>query len=195
MLLLCATAHTATVTVDLKNMSGAPATEAMVIFDPQTPVAQGAPHTAVIDQVDKHFVPHVNVVQTGTSVDFPNADHIRHQVFSFSEAKKFSLKLYAGSPRADIIFDKPGLVVLGCNIHDSMVAFVGVVDTPYFATTGASGSVEINLPPGEYQLRIWHPNLKTSLAKQHVTVTAATIKIPLRLDLSGTGDLVAAWPE
>ncbi len=84
-------------------------------------------------------MPRVTVVRTGTAVTFPNSDHIRHQVYSFSHAKIFTLKLYAGSPQHAVVFDQPGLVVLGCNIHDRMVAFVGVVDSPYFAKTDGFG--------------------------------------------------------
>ena len=90
--------------------------------------------------MNKHFVPRVSVVRTGTAITFPNSDHIRHQVYSFSPAKAFTLKLYAGSPKTPVMFDHPGLVVLGCNIHDNMVAFMGVVDSPYFAKTDGLGN-------------------------------------------------------
>ena len=85
---------------------------------------------AKIDQVNKEFVPLVSVVQTNTEITFPNSDNIRHSVYSFSPAKVFSLKLYAGKSAAPVIFDKAGLVVLGCNIHDLMVSWLLVVDTP-----------------------------------------------------------------
>jgi plastocyanin len=115
-----------------------------VIFDPLDRTPPGGHASAVVDQVHKHFVPRVSVIRTGTAVTFPNSDNIRHQVYSLSDAKKFTLKLYAGSPKVEVLFDKPGLVVLGCNIHDSMVAFVAVVDTPYFGKVPDSGVLTLD---------------------------------------------------
>ncbi len=123
----------------------------------------------VIDQIDKEFVPLVSVMQTGTAVHFPNKDNIRHHVYSFSPTKIFALKLYAGTPSSPIIFDKPGEVVLGCNIHDHMLAYVYVVDTPYFAKTGQDGVARIeNLADGNYDVRVWHPNQRVASANQTV---------------------------
>jgi hypothetical protein len=99
----------------------------------------------------------VSVVQVGTPVQFPNRDPIRHHVYSFSAAKTFEIKLYAGTPAAPIVFDKPGDVVLGCNIHDHMLAYVYVVDTPWFAKTDKDGQARIEgVPAGEYDLHLWH---------------------------------------
>ena len=90
---------------------------------------------AVVDQVDKEFTPKVNAILVGTSVIFPNHDNVRHQVYSFSPAKRFELPLYAGVPAQPVVFDTPGVVVLGCNIHDWMVGYVYVSESPYFAKT------------------------------------------------------------
>ncbi len=76
---------------------------------------------AIMDQRNLAFVPDVLVVQTGTAVDFPNSDQVRHQVYSFSDAKTFQLALYAGRAHAPVVFNRAGLVTLGCNIHDSML--------------------------------------------------------------------------
>jgi plastocyanin len=128
-----------------------------------SPVAGSAPPVtgvsrAVIDQISKTFVPLVSVIRTGTEVRFPNSDNIRHSIFSFSPAKVFTSKLYSGKQAAPEIFDKPGMIVLGCNIHDQMVAWVVVVDTPYFGKTGSDGTVLLkDLPPGDYLLRTWYP--------------------------------------
>ena len=92
--------------------------------------------TAVMDQKNRMFIPHVLAVQTGTAVRFPNSDDIRHHVYSFSPAKPFQLPLYKGTPANPVVFDAPGVVTLGCNIHDQMSAFIVVVDTPYFERTG-----------------------------------------------------------
>ncbi len=123
--------------------------------------AAGAPGEAMIDQKDKEFVPRVIVVRAGTQVHFPNSDNIRHHVYSFSPAKTFEIPLYKGTPAAPIRFDQPGVVVLGCNIHDWMSAYVFVSETPYFATTGANGRAVLrDLPPGRYEVELWHPQLK-----------------------------------
>jgi plastocyanin len=111
-----------------------------------------------VDQVDKQFAPKVTAVAVGTSVFFPNNDNVRHQVYSFSPAKRFELPLYAGVPAQPILFDKPGVVILGCNIHDWMVAYVYVSESPYFAKTGVNGKAALaDLPPRAYAVRVWHP--------------------------------------
>jgi plastocyanin len=117
------------------------------------------PRDEIVDQVDKEFLPKVQAVLVGTPVSFPNRDSVRHQVYSFSPAKKFELPLYSGVPQA-VVFDKPGVVVLGCNIHDWMIGYVYVSESPYFAKTGADGKAVIaDLPPREYVVRVWHPQL------------------------------------
>jgi plastocyanin len=150
---------------------------------------------AIIDQINKKFVPRVSVVRAGTTITFPNSDRIRHQVYSFSPAKTFTLKLYAGSPNTPVTFDRAGLVVLGCNIHDNMVAFIGVVDSPYFAKTVASGAATLNLPAGRYRLRVWHPNAVAAIPTREITVAAAPLSIPLTIDVDSASTTVAAWPE
>jgi plastocyanin len=183
----------APVDVTVTASSGSPE-NTVLIFDPLNATPPPGHDTAVIDQIDKRFVPHISVVRTGTVVTFPNSDHIRHQVYSFSPAKVFSLKLYAGSPSAPITFDKPGLVVLGCNIHDRMVAFVGVVDTPYFALANPAGKAVLNLPAGRYRLRVWHPDLARPVATQELAVGQTGLSIALSIDIDAAPGAVAAWP-
>jgi plastocyanin len=125
-----------------------------------TPAGAPAAASAIIDQVDKSFVPYVAVMRAGTSVRFPNSDKIRHHVYSFSPAKRFELPLYAGKEAPPVQFDRVGIVVMGCNIHDWMVGYAYVVDTPYFAKTASDGSARIpGLPAGDYVVRIWHPEM------------------------------------
>ena len=120
-----------------------------------------------MDQVDKQFKPRVLPVQTGTSVDFPNSDKILHHVYSFSAAKTFELPLYKDKPAAPVLFDEPGVVTLGCNVHDWMIGYVVVVDTPWFAKTGKDGKISIkDAPPGDYKAYIWHSD---STAKNQLT--------------------------
>ena len=182
------------VTMEVKTKSGASAEDTLIIFDPLDSTAAPSHDAAIIDQINKRFAPRVSVIRTGTSVAFPNSDHIRHQVYSFSDPKPFTLKLYAGSPKTDVVFDKPGLVVLGCNIHDTMVAFVGVVDSPYFAKLPTSGSSTLDLPPGRYRVRVWHPSLVAPLPPREITVAAAPAALPLMVDLDASREVVAPWP-
>jgi plastocyanin len=130
---------------------------------------------AIVDQQDKQFVPYVRPILVGTEVIFPNKDDIRHHVYSFSPAKKFELPLYKGAQAPPVKFDKPGLVVLGCNIHDWMLGYVYVLETPYFDTTAANGHARIaDMPAGTYQVQVWHPRLPEGAApaSQRVTIAA-----------------------
>ena len=134
------------------------------------PAAAGT--RAVMDQRNTAFVPGVLPVQAGTSVSFPNSDSVQHQVYSFSAAKSFELPLYAGTPLEPVRFDTPGVVVVGCNIHDWMIGHIVVLDTPHFGKTGADGRVRLQAPPGVYRLRIWHARLPVALERE-ITLAAA----------------------
>jgi plastocyanin len=196
-MLCCAIAQAAgagMVTVNVATKSGSAAEDAVIFFDPLDATPAPAHAVASIDQINKQFVPRVSVVRTGTAVSFPNSDNIRHQVYSFSPAKIFTLKLYAGLPSSPIMFDKPGLVVMGCNIHDNMVGYLGVVDTPYFAKTPASGTVTMNLPAGRYRLQVWHPDLATAASTQDIAVRDAPLSVPVVIDLATSPASVAPWP-
>lgn len=122
-------------------------------------------------QRDRSFQPGTLVVQTGTSVSFPNEDTVRHHVYSFSTINPFEIKLYVGTPARPVVFDKAGTAVLGCNIHDQMVGFIHVVDTPHFGVTDARGHVTLDLPPGNHRLRAWHPDLGAESAGVEATAT------------------------
>src|SRR5580700_2199037 len=147
----------------VKDHHGKSVADAVVLATPSdSKIAQRAKTPAdAVDQVDKQFVPYVKPVFLGSKVRFPNSDHIRHQVYSFSHAKVFELPLYAGTDAPPVVFDKPGVVVLGCNIHDWMVGYIYVSDTPFFAKTEVAGTASIdNLPPGDYSVRVWHPSME-----------------------------------
>ncbi len=138
-----------------------------------------------IAQRDRELIPYVTVVQAGTAIEFPNLDSFKHHLYSFSPAKTFEIKLYAGKPEKPIVFDKPGEVALGCNIHDWMEAYVLVVDTPYFAKTGANGQARIaNVAPGSYRLRWWHPRQKRALPARAVEVGPETLRLSQALDMT-----------
>ena len=148
--------HAAELTVDVLDATGAPIENVVVYAEPEIKVPPSEA-TAMIEQRGRQFNPLVTVVQTGTDIKFPNFDSVRHQVYSFSPAKTFELKLYSGVPSSPVKFDKAGTVVLGCNIHDFMLAFIQVVDTPYFAKTNKLGKATLHdLPNGNYTLKAWH---------------------------------------
>jgi len=122
--------------------------------------APRAPGRAVMDQRNLQFSPELLVVQTGTAVDFPNSDQTRHQVYSFSPAKPFQLALYAGRAHPPVVFNRAGIVTLGCNIHDQMIGYIYVTDSPWFGLTGHDGHFLLrDLPAGDYTVRVWHPRL------------------------------------
>ncbi len=127
--------------------------------DARPPSAEAQP--AEITQKNKEYVPYVTAVQVGAKVAFPNRDRVRHHVYSFSEAKTFEIPLYRGTPPEPVLFDKPGPVTLGCNIHDWMKGYVFVAPSGHFGVTGKDGrSVLADLPEGSYAVQVWHPRLK-----------------------------------
>jgi plastocyanin len=153
---------------------GKPIADVIVSLTSPGPAPGLHPTPAVIDQQNKEFVPQILAVPLGTSVAFPNRDNIRHHVYSFSPAKRFELPLYIGTPAAPVVFDKPGVVVLGCNIHDWMVGYVYVLATPYFAKTAEDGKAHLaDVPPGAYEARVWHPRMKGEPEKTGKPITIA----------------------
>lgn len=155
-------AHAATITVQVRDASGATVPNAVVTVDVvgrAAPVPKGGSFT--IEQRNIQFQPFVTIVPVGSDVAFPNRDKVRHHVYSFSPAKKFELKLYAREDNRAVRFDAPGIVALGCNIHDQMSAYVAVVDTPWAAKTDASGMVRLaGVPGGAVNVTVWHPYLR-----------------------------------
>ena len=140
----------------------------------------------IVDQIDKEFLPYVKPVRVGSYVQFPNKDNIRHHVYSFSQPKKFELPLYSGTPSQPVLFDKPGVVKLGCNIHDWMLGYVYVTETPYFGKTGIDGRVDLDqLPAGRYVARVWHPLMEGSETAtiKHIDLvdTASSLEWKLKL--------------
>src|SRR5213594_3548071 len=129
-------------------------------------------------RIKKPRAPSSRTVVFFNDVSFPNRDNIRHHVYSFSSPKKFELPLYIGTPAAPVLFDKPGVVALGSNIHDWMLAYIYVVTTPYFAKTAADGKGRLDrLPPGTYEARVWQPRMRggTDKTAQPVTLAAGEL--------------------
>ena len=172
--LLVAGAQASTVVVDVADAAGLPLAGAVVFLDSAEARKLVKPLLgAEVAQEKRKFVPGVLVVPVGTEVRFPNHDSVRHHVYSFSPAKKFELKLYSGTPSNPVLFDKPGVVVLGCNIHDQMVGWMLVVETPFYGLTpAAGGKVQLdNVPPGVYTLRTWHARLPVGAPAQEQSLT------------------------
>jgi plastocyanin len=117
--------------------------------------------SAVMDQIDKQFVPHLLVVQTGTSVEFPNSDTVAHHVYSFSHPNMFKLPMYKGTAHPPVMFEHSGVVILGCNIHDHMLGYIFVVDSATFTKTDGDGKAFLSLDrPEDYEIRIWSPRIR-----------------------------------
>ncbi len=141
---------------------------------PEGTITQANPQPAVMDQVDVRFVPHVLAIPQGQDVIFPNSDNIRHHVYSFSEPKRFEIKLYKGVPKTPIKFEQSGLVALGCNIHDSMLGYIIVSPWPEFAVTDQSGMVKLSR--AVTRIAVWHPWIPE-------------LKEPMMLNLNATEDV------
>jgi plastocyanin len=158
--LACCESLAGTVTLTVRDAAGAPVAGAVVFLEGGARATAPAGASAVIDQRDKAFVPQVTVVQAGTEISFPNSDAVSHHVYSFARPNAFELPLYKGGTRPKLKFDHPGVVTLGCNIHDAMVGYVVVVETPYFATADEAGRVVLpGVAPGSYVARVWSPRL------------------------------------
>lgn len=191
MALVCASSisHAAgSASVQVFDGTQRPIPDAAVYAEPlsgQTGAKSG--RRAEIEQRGRKFHPLVSVIQAGTEVSFPNNDTVRHHVYSFSPAKNFELKLYSGVPAAPVLFDKAGTVVLGCNIHDQMLAYIQVVNTPWLGKTDADGKVRLdNLPPGKYRLHAWHYRLPVAAAipEKDITVASGEVDAVFNLNVS-----------
>jgi plastocyanin len=177
-----------TVRVVTRDTGGRPVADAvasLASLDFPAPVSPPADPVS-ITQKDQEFSPYVTPIVAGTKVVFPNLDNVQHHVYSVSAAKRFEIPLYIGDSKETIVFDRPGIVTLGCNIHDWMVAYVVVLATPYFAKTGPDGTAGVSgLPPGRYRLEVWHPRAGTvsrELVVAESSDTTQVISVVLRPD-------------
>jgi plastocyanin len=148
------------------------------------PGRHASPVHAVMDQVNRSFAPDLLVIPVGSTVEFPNSDSVSHQIYSFSAAKRFQLPLYRGKPYPPVHFDQPGVVTLGCNIHDSMLAYLLVTDAAWYGRTNAGGSFSAEVPRGHYHVELWHPRLRddeTDLARELTIGEGDRAELTLRL--------------
>jgi len=163
LILAASPAAAADLAVQVRTANGTGVPNAVVTLYPGgRPAPVGADrHNYQIAQRDLQFSPFVLVVPVGAEVSFPNFDNVRHHVYSFSPVRRFELRLYAREQTRSVRFDRPGIVPLGCNIHDGMIAFIHVVDTALAARTDAAGRAAFaGVPAGAVIARVWHPYLR-----------------------------------
>lgn len=140
----------------IARVAGGPTEHAVVWLEASG--SSVAPQTVVLDQRNLAFAPFVLAVRIGTTVEFPNNDRVFHNVFSFRDGKRFDLGMYPTGSVKRIVFDKPGLARLFCNIHPNMAAYIMAVDSPYFAVSNEKGAYTIaGVPPGTYTYHAWRP--------------------------------------
>ena len=151
--------------VRIVDQHGAAVADAVVTVVPRDAAPAPTPghksETRIIDQKNLMFVPYIEVFRPGDSVVFRNSDDTRHHVYSFSPVKAFEFVLRPGESSAPLPLDKSGVVAVGCNIHDRMIAYLYISDAPWIAHSGAEGKVAFDaLPAGAYEVRVWHPRLR-----------------------------------
>jgi plastocyanin len=147
--------------VSVARHDGQPLSGAVITVERESAaLGPAAPVKAIMDQVRLAFTPDVLVIPVHSTVQFPNSDAVSHQVYSFSSARQFQLPLYRGKPYPPVQFDQPGVITLGCNIHDNMIAYVIVTAAPFFGRTDTRGQWRAaDVPDGRYRVRVWHPLL------------------------------------
>ena len=166
----------ASLALTISDAQGQPLADVVAAVYPDKEINYNQMPTAIMDQRNKMFDPKVLAIRVNTQVRFPNSDDVRHHVYSFSPAKKFELRLYHGLTADPIVFDQAGTVVLGCNIHDSMIGYIYVLNTEYFAKADVNGTLTIqNLPEGEFQLELHHPDLADDYPREKIQIGAEGI--------------------
>jgi plastocyanin len=177
-----------TVTIDVVDGDGHPAANTVISLSTGNPgdedLPSRLPADAVIDQRAETFLPLVTVIRRGGRVVFTNHDTTIHQVYSFSEIKQFEFEIDEGQKSAPVVFDKAGVASIGCNIHDHMITFVFVADTPWTGMTDARGRATIvDVPPGHYRGAVWNPNLVPGSKPPDLDVVVGTGEARLKLSL------------
>ena len=146
----------------------------VLIPDSKTSIPAAASRIAAektIDQRGETFIPLVTILPKGGRIVFANNDPTTHQVYSFSAVKQFEITLARGEKSHPIAFDNSGVAALGCNIHDHMIAYAFVVESPWVMLSGADGRGTItDVPQGNYEAQVWHPKLPPGRGVQSLRV-------------------------
>jgi plastocyanin len=171
--------------VTVVDVDGQPVADVVVYISPGDLDSPSARRTAIMDQRDTRFLPHILVVQKGTSVEFPNSDVVAHHVYSFSKPNNFVLPLYKGDPHNPVVFEHDGIVTLGCNIHDDMLAYIVVVETDMFGVTDEDGKlvIDVNDPGTELAVNIWSPRIRDKELSQLVAGDTSSVTFSLQKKL------------
>ncbi|MEO6225673.1 MAG: methylamine utilization protein [Sphingomicrobium sp.] len=162
-LLLSASVVASPLTVRVADSAGRPVRDAVVTLHPAGSAARAprAGSNFTVSQKDLQFHPFLTVIPIGSQVSFPNFDPTKHHVYSFSPAKRFELKLFARDQSRTVRFDRPGVIALGCNIHDRMSAYIVVTDSVWTARTNARGLASFaDAPNTPGKVTVWHPYLR-----------------------------------
>jgi plastocyanin len=199
-LLAAVSAQAGTLDVAVVDVDGQPVPDVAVYVTSAGDVPPPASQKVVMDQRDTQFVPHILVVQKGTSVEFPNSDVVAHHVYSFSKPNNFVLPLYKGDPHNPVVFEHDGIVTLGCNIHDDMLGYIVVVDTDKFGITDDNGrlSVVVDDMVAKSVVNIWSPRIRDRDLSQAVAGSASSATFSLQKKLRpphDPGTEGAQWSE
>ena len=180
---IAAISHAAPVVIQVLSVDGRPLSGAVVTITMPGAAAPVPRGPYAVAQRDIQFAPHILIVPVGATVTFPNFDKVRHHVYSFSKTKKFELKLFGRDESRTVVFDKPGAVALGCNIHDAMNGVVYVTASPYTAMTDAAGRVRMSVAPGPGRVAVWHPSIRATgnTLEQSASIAAAGLTTAFQL--------------
>lgn len=150
-------------TIQIETPDGHTVPNAVVIADtgPLPVTAEDFDWSVMLEQTNLQFAPYVLIAPVGSQVSFPNRDRVRHHVYSFSKGNQFEIELYGRDDSRFQVFSTPGVVAVGCNIHDDMIGYIRVVDTPFVGKTDSEGKVVFDaLPADVTSVRVWHPDMK-----------------------------------
>jgi plastocyanin len=185
-------AYAGSVSVTVSDTNAKPAPQAVVVLvadSPSTLPASRVPAEAIIDQRHEMFIPLVSLIRKGGRVIFTNNDTTMHQVYSFSPIKQFEFEIDQGQRSEPVMFDKAGVSSIGCNIHDQMITYVYVADSPFAAITDAAGHAQFaDVPAGAYHVNVWHPQLVPGkpAPSQALTVSNTGASLAIALPLLAT---------
>lgn len=193
-------AFAGTIDVSVVDPDGNPVPDVAVYVPGQSGGVDGEPGAAMMDQKDTRFVPHILVIRKGTSVQFPNSDIVAHHVYSFSKPNDFVLPLYKGNPNDPVTFEHDGIVTLGCNIHDHMLAYIVVVDTDAYGVTDANGQarIAVNGLADAADIHIWSPRIRDKELSRTITNESSSITFSLQKKLRpahDAGSEAVQWSE